>query len=140
MPRLRLRLAFGDAVRVASGAGPVQGDTGRVRFDYGCIVAARSWAGNGSWVAPLEALVAILVGLGLGLGSGLSLAIGWEREWLDEFTWPRQAQYMVHFSSSSFSSCHNIRIRIRLRLRLRVRNRLRFTLMNTVRVRPRVRV
>ena len=24
---------------------------------------------------------------------------------MDQFTWPRQAQYMVHFSSSSFSSC-----------------------------------
>ena len=28
-------------------------------------------------------------------------------EWFDQFTWPRQAQYIVH-SSSSFSSCHNI--------------------------------
>ena len=27
---------------------------------------------------------------------------------VDQFTWPRQAQYMVHFSSSSISSCHNI--------------------------------
>jgi hypothetical protein len=51
-----------------------------------------------------------------GLGSGLGL--GWEGEWLDQFTWPRQAQYMVHFSSSSFSSCHNILLRLRLRLRL----------------------
>ena len=30
------------------------------------------------------------------------------REWLDQFTWARQAQYMVHSSRSSFSSCHNI--------------------------------
>ena len=38
----------------------------------------------------------------------LRLRLRLEGEWLNQFTWPRQAQYMVHSSSSSFSSCHNI--------------------------------
>ena len=48
---------------------------------------------------------------------------------MDQFQWPRQAQYIAYLSSSSFSSYHNIvsislldlyyRLRVRLRLRLK---------------------
>ena len=46
--------------------------------------------------------------LGLGLGLALALGLGLKGEWLDLFEWPRQAQYIVHVTSSSFSSYHNI--------------------------------
>ena len=73
-------------------------------------------------------------------------------EWLGQFTWPRQTQYMVPFSSSSFSSCHNsismlrarlrvmLRVRAMLRARLRVRLRVRAMLRARLRVKVRVRI
>ena len=76
---------------------------------------------------------------------------------MDQFKWPRQTQYIVHVSSSTFS-CHNIisislldlyhsgaihrlkRIRVRIRIRIRIRMRIRIRTRNRTTIRVRISI
>ena len=64
--------------------------------------------------------------VGFRSGLGLGLGCNWQGERLDQFTWPHQARYMVHFSSSRFRFRFRFRFSFRVRVRVRVRVRLGF--------------